>query len=94
MSSDDDRLREVYREDREEEQGKGLLHKYDVQRRNDPDGKHDDCRYFVLDPQHDPLARFALAVYADRARAAGYDALATDLDLWLFDTEKEASDEQ
>jgi hypothetical protein len=34
----------------------GLLPKYTVTRNNDPVGKHDDCKFFVLDPTHDPLA--------------------------------------
>lgn len=66
-----------------EEQATGLLHKYDVKRVNDPDGKHDGCRYFVLDPQHDPLARDALASYAKAAHYAGYEALAQALNQWL-----------
>lgn len=61
----------------------GLLHKYDVKPVTDPLGKHDDCRYFVLDPQHDPFARAALAAYSTRARDAGYVGLADDLDEWL-----------
>lgn len=63
----------------------GLLHKYDVTRVNDTVGKHADCRYFVLDPQHDRLARGALAAYATQARADGYAALADDLESWLED---------
>lgn len=66
-----------------DEQTEGLLPKYDVTRRNDPDGKHEDCRYFVLDPQHDPIARKALESYRRAAQAAGYDNLADDLDRWL-----------
>lgn len=66
-----------------DERASGLMHKYDVQRVNDPAGKHDDCRYFVLDPQHDPIARHALRAYAIRARIRGYRALADDLFEWL-----------
>ena len=62
------------------EEDRGLEHRYDVKRVNDPSGKHDSCRYFVLDPKHDPLARVALAAYADEAKAAGYAALADDLE--------------
>lgn len=65
------------------EHEQGLEHRYDVTRVNDPAGKHDACAYFVLDPQHDPIARHALAVYAFGARGAGYAALADDLDEWL-----------
>lgn len=63
----------------------GIERRYHVEKVNDPTGKHDQCRYFVLDPQHDPIARFALADYASRARAAGYDSLADDLHAWLSD---------
>lgn len=66
-----------------DEREQGLLHKYDVRRANDPTGKHDDCRYFVLDPQHDPLAMYALARYAELAAVNGYEALAVDIDAWL-----------
>lgn len=62
----------------------GILPKYDVARLNDADGKHDDCRYFVLDPQHDPIAVDALRMYAKVAREAGYIALAGDLEAWLI----------
>lgn len=61
----------------------GLEARYEVRRIVDTTGKHNDCRYFVLDPQHDEIARHALAEYANRARAAGYQALAEDLDDWL-----------
>jgi hypothetical protein len=61
----------------------GLHHKYDVTRRNDPEGKHAECRYFVLDPQHDPLAREALETYSDAAFSAGYIALSKEIDHWI-----------
>jgi hypothetical protein len=57
----------------------GLLPKYTVTRNNDPVGKHDDCKFFVLDPTHDPLAIGALIHYAEAANAAGYEALHGDL---------------
>ena len=41
-------------------------------------GKHDGCWYFVLDPQHDPHARIALAAYAVDC-APHYPKLAEDL---------------
>lgn len=65
------------------ERREGLLHKYDVRRADDPAGKHDACRYFMLDPQHDPLAVGALRTYADHARTAGYVPLADDLEAWV-----------
>lgn len=62
---------------------KGLEARYFVQKIDDPSGKHDQCRYFVLDPQHDPIARDALSLYSSRARRAGFIPLADDLDAWL-----------
>ena len=59
---------------------RGLLAKYRVEKINDPAGKHDACRYFVLDPQHDPIAREALNYYAGRCPSA---ALRRDLRDWL-----------
>lgn len=47
-----------------EHRGRGLYDKYFVERVNDPDGKHDECQYFVLDPAHDRFARTALYAYA------------------------------
>jgi hypothetical protein len=61
------------------EEDRGLEHRYDVKRVNDPIGKHANCRYFVLDPKHDPIARVALTAYAVEARAAGYTTLGDDL---------------
>lgn len=46
------------------QQSSGLINKYLVRRLDDPTGKHEDCRFFVLDPQHDPIARAVLAEYA------------------------------
>ncbi|MCW2601847.1 MAG: hypothetical protein JWM02_3676 [Frankiales bacterium] len=61
----------------------GLIQKYHVQRANDTTGKHDSCRYFVLDPLHDPLAYEALVDYATYAREAGFQSLYDDLLNWL-----------
>jgi hypothetical protein len=69
----------------------GLTNRYHVQRVHDPKGKHSECRYFVLDPQHDPLARIALKAYADAAERVTtgqygrqpYRALVRDLRSWL-----------
>lgn len=58
----------------------GLHNKYIVRRRHDPTGKHDQCRYFVLDPRHDPYARKALLAYAEACRE-DHPALADDLEL-------------
>lgn len=62
---------------------KGLIGKFTVRRNDgrDVEGeKHHGCRYFVLDLDHDPHAKPALAAYAKSARADGYTALADDLD--------------
>lgn len=68
---------------REETMAERLEHRYEVRKVNDPTGKHDACRYFVLDPAHDQLARQALAEYARLARVAGHHGLADDLEEWL-----------
>lgn len=68
-----------YRTTEENPMSDGLHQKYNVQRVNDETGKHDDCRYFVLDPQHDRLALEALHFYSRIARESGYLALADDL---------------
>ena len=57
--------------------------KFIVSRRDGTDqegGKHDGCRYFVLDLTHDPHAAPALRSYAVSARADGYELLANDLE--------------
>lgn len=69
--------------DEANEKAEGLHRKYHVQRLNDPDGKHADCRYFVLDPQHDPLAVEALEAYSDAAFSAGYIPLSKEIDHWI-----------
>lgn len=56
----------------------GLYRKYDVRRLNDPDGKHAQCNYFVLDLDHDPHAKAALRAYARSCRRK-YPNLADDL---------------
>mgnify|MGYP006346686597 CR=1 FL=1 len=64
------------------ESDQGLETRYLVRRLRDVAGKHGNCRYFVLDPQHDPIARQALATYAD-AVATSHPALSRDLWRWL-----------
>jgi hypothetical protein len=66
----------------------GLIHKFDVTRTDgtsEPGGKHDGCRYFVLDVTHDPIALIAIGAYARSARASGYRTLADDLDRLIND---------
>jgi hypothetical protein len=61
---------------------RGLYGKYKVMRLNDWVGKHDECRYFVLDPIHDKHAVTALIMYIASCQKE-YPELAKDLDLWL-----------
>jgi hypothetical protein len=59
----------------------GLFRKFDVRRvdgSDKPGGKHHGCTYFVLDVDHDPCARPALAAYAAACEAT-HPALAADL---------------
>ena len=58
----------------------GLVGKYHVERIEDVTGKHEHCRYFVLDPAHDPLARPVMMLYAELAAAEGKRELARDLE--------------
>lgn len=69
-------------------EGTGLESRYYVERLNDAAHKHDGCRYFVLDPQHDPIAVRALRVYAAAANEAGYVPLAADLWEWADKAER------
>lgn len=60
----------------------GLYRKYNVTRTDgsdNPDGKHYQCNYFVLDMTHDPHAISALRAYAKSCRSS-YPNLASDLD--------------
>lgn len=60
------------------DKSKGLFTKYDVRRRSDPEGKHTNCEFFVLDLVHDRFAAAALSAYA-QACSAEYPQLAADL---------------
>lgn len=66
----------------------GLHAKYHVKKVDDRAGKHDDCRYFVLDPTHDAAAANAVRYYAELVQASHRD-LYDDLMAWL---EQVASD--
>lgn len=60
---------------------KGIYHKFDVRRTDgssEPGGKHENCRYFILDLDHDPHAASALDGYARSCRRE-YPLLAEDL---------------
>ena len=61
---------------------RGLYDKFFVSRTDGTSrvgGKHNKCRYFVLDLDHDPHAMPALAAYADACRET-HPLLAADLD--------------
>ena len=65
------------------DKSRGLYGKFIVERTDGSSvkgGKHESCRYFVLDIDHDPLAQNALCAYSKDARLAGYGLLANDLD--------------
>lgn len=59
----------------------GLEARYEVKKINDPEGKHNDCRYFVLDPQHDIYALQALKFYANIVSKTE-PQLSKDLEQW------------
>jgi hypothetical protein len=65
----------------------GLIHKFHVERLV-PSSRgidHSECQYFVLDPEHDPLARQLLSEYAMLADQIGEKKLAADMFQWLAD---------
>ena len=64
----------------------GIYRKYSVHRENDPEGKHDECHFFVLDSDHDKYAAAALFAYADACKEE-LPRLADDL--WALATEME-----
>lgn len=73
------RLRE--RAANDPERDRGLYEKYVVQRTDGATGegrKHEHCRHFVLDVDHDPLAAPCLKLYADLCEIS-YPQLARDL---------------
>lgn len=60
---------------------RGIYRKFNVTRTDgssEPGGKHEHCRYFVLDLDHDPHAAPALAAYA-RSCSKTHPVLAADL---------------
>lgn len=56
----------------------GLYGKFYVKRLGDDVGKHDACRYFVLDINHDPYAIACLRTYSWQCRET-YPELSKDL---------------
>jgi hypothetical protein len=73
--------------------GTGIEHRYDVTKRNDPTGKHKECGYFVLDPQHDVFARRALRAYAAAVRDH-FPVLSNDIIRWVDSIEQENEDKR
>ena len=70
--------------------------KFIVQRRDGTDrsgGKHDGCKYFVLDVTHDPHAIPALRACAAFARTDGYELLADDLNAMVIEAENARAEE-
>jgi hypothetical protein len=62
-------------------ENQGLFRKFEVRRTDGsdaPGGKHYECRYFVLDVDHDPYAIVALSAYASACEST-HPALALDL---------------
>lgn len=74
----------------ESDEKRGLYNKFTVERvdgQSAVGGKHHDCRYFVLDLDHDPYAMPAIKAYADHC-AAKLPELARDL--WAMTIEQAA----
>jgi len=71
-------------------ENQGLLNRFVVTRtdgKDRPGGEYEGCRYFVLDVDHDPYARAALAAYAGVCEGR-YPALARDLrEKWGADSQ-------
>ena len=64
-----------------DDKNRGLYSKFHITRTDGssgPDGKHELCRYFVLDLDHDPYAWAAIRAY-EQACAHEYPNLADDL---------------
>jgi hypothetical protein len=66
------------------EDTRGLYNKFASPARTDgdPEGKHKDCTYFVLDLTHDINARRAMVTYAHSCRQS-HPQLARDIDAML-----------
>lgn len=63
---------------------KGLYPKFEDPIRTDgksaPGEKHDGCNYWIMDLDHDPFSKPALAAYSAACRSDGYELLADDID--------------
>ena len=68
-----------------DDSSRGLYKKFKVERTDGKDGpgqRHEHCRYFVLDLDHDEFAYQALATYRDQC-ATKFPALASDIGRFL-----------
>jgi hypothetical protein len=73
---------------------RGLHDKYEIKRvdgTDKPGGKHENCRLFPLDLDHDPAARVAAKAYAEACRETRPN-LAHELDVLLALIEQELGD--
>jgi hypothetical protein len=65
-----------------DDSSRGMYQKFKVERTDGSSvvgGKHEHCRYFVLDLDHDCFAASALAAYADACRSQ-FPVLAGDIE--------------
>ncbi len=72
---------ELTKEDENPANEKGLYKKFEVKRVDGSDargGKHEGCRYFVLDLDHDQHAKAAMSAYAQSCKAT-HPKLSEDL---------------
>ena len=63
------------------DKNRGIYGKFNISRtdgQSEPGQKHENCRYFVLDLDHDPFAIPAIKAYAEACRPQ-YPKLADDL---------------
>ena len=67
---------------------RGLYRKYFVKKVSDPNKKHDNCFFFVLDLDHDPYVIPALEAYADACQKT-HPVLARQLRVSITSRRKE-----
>jgi len=72
----------------DDEKERGLYRKFRVTRVHDPEEKHKDCFYFVLDLDHDPHALPAIRAYIESCEEE-YPVLAADLTQMIYREEQE-----
>jgi hypothetical protein len=66
---------------------RGLYRKFRVTRVHDPEEKHKDCLFFVLDLDHDPHALPAIKAYIESCEVE-YPTLGADLAIQLIKREE------